>query len=798
MARERVQVQGLGGAVPGIQPTIQRAGQYAVAQVRAAPVQVPQSNKLLDLAGALNTSLDIVQQYGQLKKFEFKEGQERGELEAASADLDAAVENLDKSGEKLVEAGLMPRSQLVGYQRSFRRRIGQRYARKTYASSLEARMEEVTQNLDSDDDVIESILAQERQKIEGQLGGSQFAMQGFMDYAEDIEGRFASNATKRRDKATQEYNESLVIEDANDTFPNQILEASVEEDYKDFENNLKTWMETRSKEDRIPRSRMVELVWNGMAKTAVSDLLFQKQPDKAEKILNAITDVDLTGEGGKLGNINRPNALIRTETLSFKSQIQQVKEAIKKDVEFDANDIMTVFNAALQPVADGPSGMESVDNASLLAVQAFLKDVGFEGDIEKEANDLLKSGSPNRLLPYTRLYFNNDAKREAYGLALPRMDRAIVQRQERARASLSRVELEDLGDAIKEGVGRGIKAKDILDSYDPSGPITDPAAKAIAARVELEEKENTWFERDESYKNYFGSFERGLEEQIKEVYKGEDTDFHKGIMEEYSPVFKDEFNRLIKEEQIKLKAEPNRLDLIKKEFETIKSGVLNNWRDNIEFKENYERGLLEKTRKLKPGESLIGSIDQITEETAEDTIEKIITPVLEELERSLFEFRPYTEEEIKAEKELDIIREVDLEELGLNRLSDRKKVWSKAEIVFDVASRTDNAALENPLILMRRKWGYPNPSKYIIEKDRVYDLDFRETPFYSDISTLNNELDALEVEIQKWTDTPKTERNLDDYPVFSKWNEAFGVFSVEDIKAVADAQFQVLKKQSNN
>ena len=202
MAKERVQVQGLGGAVPGIQPTIQRAGQYAVAQVRAAPVHVPQSNKLLDLAGALNTSLDIVQQYGQLKKFEFKEGQERGELEAASADLDTAVENLDKSGEKLVEAGLMPRSQLVGYQRSFRRRIGQRYARKTYASSLEARMEEVTQNLDSDDDVIESILAQERQKIEGQLGGSQFAMQGFMDYAEDIEGRFASNATKRRDKAT--------------------------------------------------------------------------------------------------------------------------------------------------------------------------------------------------------------------------------------------------------------------------------------------------------------------------------------------------------------------------------------------------------------------------------------------------------------------------------------------------------------------------------------------------------------------------------------------------------------------
>jgi hypothetical protein len=32
---ERVQVQGLGGAVPGISPTIQRGGQYAV-QVQQA------------------------------------------------------------------------------------------------------------------------------------------------------------------------------------------------------------------------------------------------------------------------------------------------------------------------------------------------------------------------------------------------------------------------------------------------------------------------------------------------------------------------------------------------------------------------------------------------------------------------------------------------------------------------------------------------------------------------------------------------------------------------------------------
>ena len=49
---ERVQVQGLGDAVPGIQPTIQRAGQYSVGQRRASAVG---RNKLMDLADALVT-----------------------------------------------------------------------------------------------------------------------------------------------------------------------------------------------------------------------------------------------------------------------------------------------------------------------------------------------------------------------------------------------------------------------------------------------------------------------------------------------------------------------------------------------------------------------------------------------------------------------------------------------------------------------------------------------------------------------------------------------------------------------
>jgi hypothetical protein len=773
------------GSVPGIQPTIQRGGQYAVQVQRAG------RNKLMDLADALGQVNPLLQEYGKIQKFQYEKGLERGEMEAATADLEASIEGLDATGEKLVEQGLMPRSQLLGYQRAYRRRIGQRYARKTYASNLEARMEEVTQNLDSDADIIENILAEERQKITEQLGGSQFAMQGFGDYADSIENSFYNNAVKQRDRATQQHNESLVIEDANDIFPAQILEASIEDDYKDFENSLKTWMEERSKEDRIPRSRMVELVWNGMAKAAVSDLLFQKQPDKAEKILNAITNVDLTGEGGKLGNINRPNAEIRKETLNFKYQIQQVKDAIKKDVEFDANDIMAVFNAALHPIVDGPTGIESVDAANISAVQAFLKDVGFEGDIEKEANDLMKSGSPQRLLSYTRLYFNNDAKREAYGLALPKMDLAIVQRQDRARASLSRDELEDVEGAVKEGVARGIKAKDILDSYYPSGPITDPSAKAIAARVELEEKENTWFERDESYKNYFDSLDAGFEETLLEFYPKLKVGDVKREIDNDTPIFKDLYNRRIKEAQLKFKNEPTRLDAIKTEFEKIKTEVLGNWSDFIKAKQFYEEGTVVGVEQAKAkGEEFLDTLD-IDEETSQEKLESIIKPV----SRGWFDFGAPTEEERETERQSRVIRNVDLNQLGPNKIKDRRIAWNKANVVKNAYNKNpDNTDLINIYELMRRKWGYQNPSEYLSDRAE-FELDFRETPFYTDKASLKEEVVGLFQEWSVYSKTPKAERDLDAFPIFKKWNEVFGVIDDKDILLVKDAQLNILKAQ---
>jgi hypothetical protein len=70
MARERVQVQGLGGAVPGISPTIQRAGQYGIQVQRAG------RNKLMDLADALGQVNPILQQYTRVADIEAEQFEE--------------------------------------------------------------------------------------------------------------------------------------------------------------------------------------------------------------------------------------------------------------------------------------------------------------------------------------------------------------------------------------------------------------------------------------------------------------------------------------------------------------------------------------------------------------------------------------------------------------------------------------------------------------------------------------------------------------------------------------------------
>ena len=799
MAKERVQVQGLGGAVPGIQPTIQRAGQYAVAQVRAAPVQVPQSNKLLDLAGALNTSLDIVQQYGQLKKFEFKEGQERGELEAASADLDAAVENLDKSGEKLVEAGLMPRSQLVGYQRSFRRRIGQRYARKTYASSLEARMEEVTQNLDSDDDVIESILAQERQKIEGQLGGSQFAMQGFMDYAEDIEGRFASNATKRRDRATQDLKEEMVGESLNELFRERVLSTDID-NVGVLEKDMKAEMDRIVKEDRIPRSRVIELFWGRFASPNIKLLLSgdDPQPDKAEKFLDSVLNIDLTGKGGKLGNINRDKAAILSGTAVIRNQIEKARDKIEADEDDVSVRIVNEYTIATNAILTGPTGVEETDNRDLREISRQLQHAGYtEEDASEIAKRVYSDGDVSSYTKYLSKFLDSEGTREAFGKASRSFNPTRLQQGQISSMYLTKRELPELLDRFRQmkettpemtsyeflgSGGAGLKA----------GPITDKTAKALIAKEDLKFEKKKWWDSSEEKKKADSVFNARLTTTVESVYTENrklqvDRSFIDQLVEPFEVNFETTYDDLIKEAANAIDPEdPERRSkmLVKeKEISDKLLGRFQRLQETIKTTEDARRQL-----SVTPIDPTSSDFNESLEKAERDIrdlqpfwAKKILPSIatiagLAGVDIGGFDELTIAEQDYQFKKQTGANSPLRIRALDAADKFD-KVLQNEPKMIEDLEDANAPEAYKTTTKLIRQRFGYR-------DIDQVPDfkgtdiIDWRVTPVVSKEEQLKELGISYREELEKYYALPLQEQNIEDpqFSILRKMRDKFGVF----------------------
>ena len=124
MAKERVQVQGLGDVVPGIQPTIQRGGQYAVQVQRAG------RNKLMDLADALGQVNPLLQQYGGLQKQQEQIGQQEAALQAEK-DVITELQRL-----KDVDVDRFSPLATTNRERAYRDALLKRYINNTMVPSL--------------------------------------------------------------------------------------------------------------------------------------------------------------------------------------------------------------------------------------------------------------------------------------------------------------------------------------------------------------------------------------------------------------------------------------------------------------------------------------------------------------------------------------------------------------------------------------------------------------------------------------------------------------------------------------
>jgi len=129
MAKERVQVQGLGDVAPGIQPTIQRAGQYGI------QVQKAGTNKLQQLAGALSQINPVLQQYGALQKQQEQIGIEESKLVEEQNVIAELKKQKDVDGFSLLAT--------TNRDRAFRDALLKRHINNTMLPNLEAKAQDL-------------------------------------------------------------------------------------------------------------------------------------------------------------------------------------------------------------------------------------------------------------------------------------------------------------------------------------------------------------------------------------------------------------------------------------------------------------------------------------------------------------------------------------------------------------------------------------------------------------------------------------------------------------------------------
>jgi len=177
---ERVQVQGLGDAVPGISPTIQRGGQYAV------QVQQAGRNKLMDLADALGQVNPMLQQYTRVADIEAEQFEE--ELAGKSPEeVQAMLKQTEGELDKQVRRGGMGWLTSPLNQKRKLKAIGA-LMHDEYERELKSRVENPA-NADANiDDLINESKDTLRQKYDSL--GSMFVNDGFEGAIRDTTRRY--------------------------------------------------------------------------------------------------------------------------------------------------------------------------------------------------------------------------------------------------------------------------------------------------------------------------------------------------------------------------------------------------------------------------------------------------------------------------------------------------------------------------------------------------------------------------------------------------------------------------------
>ena len=432
---ERVQVRGLGDAVPGIQPTIQRAGQYSIGQVRAG------RNKLMDLADALSQVNPILQQYGnirrtqqeQRKSFEeamLAEGAKQFQLDPTA--MTKRLKGFESEARRLTEKGELPE------EANAIRMIGAMRAKSEVLAKRDYRAMLLNPDvlLQTQDPEVE-ILKQREEFLSREEFQSPLIRDHALQFLTKVEDEFRNKVQDRLDQADIEDGRRSWLELGRDAYEHAIG-GVIDVDSTPFKN----WINHPAGIFKGSR----KFAWDNLIKEDLKEGLTSGEytPSQVEDFLGKLRDLDLGG-GVKFADAETGNAISE-----FYGYVEGRRAVLENNRKEQINiELKSAVSSASQVFFEEYKNTGSVSNDTYLAQQSL----ALEQVPQHKRDDLLADIN------------------QAYSMFERRQDEATL------------VVFDDLNRAIEDGVDLDIVKEDLVEAIN-AGNITAEQYDKLNIRLE--------------------------------------------------------------------------------------------------------------------------------------------------------------------------------------------------------------------------------------------------------------------------------------------------------------------------
>jgi len=373
MAKERVQVQGLGDVAPGIQPTIQRAGQYGIQVQRAG------RNKLMDLADALSQVNPTLQQYIGVAEQEaemFEEELARKSPEEVQAMLKKTEGELDKQ----VRRGAMGWLTSPLNQKRKLRAVG-KAASRALMVDITTRLENPQVDDPEDGFELARMLQDEYISNNPALAGSTFAQEGLQEAINPQVQQLVINFERKKTALAKRESGLATTSEFFDTIES-LLKT---DDYKEGDISIglygdkfkEIWSNTNAhtpdEQRRIFKATLQQLAKQGMRNEAEELLIYAR------------------------GNLKFGNAAMsEIEENEYEEFIENVAEKAENDIEREQQEltdslIAEAYNAQVDIKSGKPGEFNGQTYNTVAELEKAVNNYGDESFLETNKARLRKS-----------------------------------------------------------------------------------------------------------------------------------------------------------------------------------------------------------------------------------------------------------------------------------------------------------------------------------------------------------------------------------------------------------------------